>query len=650
ERNLLLLQAMVLVEELWVEDAALLARASLTRAQGLALTGTLLDAAEDLGMLSPREQASAQALLARARSGDASAYVAAIEDLRRVLDWMRARVGATLGLALLRYQAVEPKATLVTDDVLRSGIAVPLAQLLDRLQQDVERLSPRADRVIGLAGASGASVRGENAGLAVGRLRVLGPTDDASTLRRDELALLDELVAELPPVAGILTRGAGGSLSHVALLARNLGVPHATVSPALADVLRPLVGQELVLGVSAGRHVLLGPLSLLPDAERVRLQKPSAAATPFLTIDVGRLDLTTRRVLALADVSETDAGVRVGPKAAELGRLHRLFPTRVSDAAVLPFGLFVRHVDRSAPDGTPSPLARLRQAYERARSEPPERAEAMVLTELAQFRQAIATLPFDSGFVAAVQDGLRQLGPPGTLGVFVRSDTNVEDLKDFTGAGLNLTVPNRVKPITILAAIRDVWASPFSERAFRWRERILTNPEHVYPSVILHRTVPADVSGVLVTADIEHGDPTSWTVSVSEGVAAVVDGGSPETLVIDARGGRRLIASPRTVTQKRIPKPPGEGVRIEQTSGREPLLTDDMVRLLTELVGEVRAKMPATSAPWDVEFGFVGRRLYLMQIRPLRTAHAPVLEPTLAAMDASAVLAAGPISLEEALP
>ena len=33
---------------------------------------------------------------------------------------------------------------------------------------------------------------------------------------------------------------------------------------------------------------------------------------------------------------------------------------------------------------------------------------------------------------------LAALGEPNTFGVFVRSDTNVEDLKEFTGAGLNL--------------------------------------------------------------------------------------------------------------------------------------------------------------------------------------------------------------------
>ena len=53
-------------------------------------------------------------------------------------------------------------------------------------------------------------------------------------------------------------------------------------------------------------------------------------------------------------------------------------------------------------------------------------------------------------------------------GVFVRSDTNAEDLPQFTGAGLNLTVPNVVGAGEIEQALKDVWASPFSERAYDW--------------------------------------------------------------------------------------------------------------------------------------------------------------------------------------
>ena len=67
---------------------------------------------------------------------------------------------------------------------------------------------------------------------------------------RDGIYLLPETVAALPPVAGILTTGAGNPLSHVQLLARNLGIPNVAVDESLVSALRPADGKRIVLAVS----------------------------------------------------------------------------------------------------------------------------------------------------------------------------------------------------------------------------------------------------------------------------------------------------------------------------------------------------------------------------------------------------------------
>ena len=82
--------------------------------------------------------------------------------------------------------------------------------------------------------------------------------------------------------------------------------------------------------------------------------------------------------------------------------------------------------------------------------------------------------------------------PVGDYGVFVRSDTNVEDLPGFTGAGLNRTVANLVDREKVFVAIPLVWSSPYTERAMAWRSGILERPEEVYASVLLMK---ASVAG-----------------------------------------------------------------------------------------------------------------------------------------------------------
>jgi hypothetical protein len=649
ERRLHALHAMALVEEMWMGAAANLSRTSLTRRQAIQVTAQLARAGQRWGLFSARERESADRALETMASGRAVDYTAGLDRVRRLLEWGRARVVADVGLPLARYQLLEPRAAGVVDDTLRSSVLLPLSTVLDRLTADADKLAGGGYVLFGAEGQSAGGVRGENPGFATGPLRIIKAEGNTAGLRRNEIVLLTQLPSDLPPVAGIITVGAVASLSHVSLLARNLGIPHASVSGALAAMMEGWAGREVVLGVSPQRRVALGLRDAVPAPQRQLVEMQQKPGRRELRIDPKRLDLETRRILSLAEVTPEDAGIRVGPKAAELAHLKHLFPDRVSGAVILPFGVFVSHVDRPASDGTPSPLARMRSAYGWAKNLPPEEGEALVLAELAHLREAIASLPFPPGLEAEIDAGLATLGKPGTFGVFVRSDTNVEDIKDFTGAGLNLTVPNQVRRDDILAAIRAVWASPFSERSYHWRQSLLANPEHVYPSVILHRTVPSEISGVLATTDLETGSSDSITISASEGVSAVVDGGAPETLILKDDGTLRLLASPRSITRKVVPEPPAQGTLMLPASGRDPLLDVAAIGELGELARQVKQRMPsAQDLPWDIEFGLVADRAYLLQIRPLKAARAR--HPFLIDLDREAKKGASTIDLEVAIP
>jgi phosphoenolpyruvate synthase/pyruvate phosphate dikinase len=207
------------------------------------------------------------------------------------------------------------------------------------------------------------------------------------------------------------------------------------------------------------------------------------------------------------------------------------------------------------------------------------------------------------------------------LGVFVRSDTNAEDLPEFTGAGLNLTVPNQVGTQQIIQAIKNVWASPFSERAYDWRSRFLIGSDQVFPSVILMRAVPADRSGVIATVDLETGDPNAITVNVNEGVSAVVDGGVAESLLLGPGSDVRLLHQARGSYRKQCSL--SGGFENLPPRGDDYVLLPDEIAQIRRLVDEVKRKYtPARTAggemlPWDIEFGFEKGELRLFQIRPL---------------------------------
>ena len=57
----------------------------------------------------------------------------------------------------------------------------------------------------------------------------------------------------------------------------------------------------------------------------------------------------------------------------------------------------------------------------------------------------------------------------------------------------------------VISAVPKVWASPFSERAFAWRQAHMDQPEYVFPAVLLLLSVNSDKSGLSMHICHEEG-------------------------------------------------------------------------------------------------------------------------------------------------
>lgn len=247
--------------------------------------------------------------------------------------------------------------------------------------------------------------------------------------------------------------------------------------------------------------------------------------------------------------------------------------------------------------------------------------ESRILERLALLREAIQNMPLKPSFIIDLKDRFESEFklPIGQLPVFIRSDTNMEDLKDFSGAGLNLTLPNVKKEEDLMRGIRLVWASPFTERSFRWRQKYLLNPENVYPSLLFLPSVNVDKSGVLITTGIVSGNRKDLTVAMNWGVAGAVDGQASESYLL-AWDGRDVLLSPaREPDYTYLPVDGGVGKRF--ISFNNPLMTSGerlKIRMLAEEVRQVLPGTPGieTKGPFDVEFGFLGDHIWLFQVRP----------------------------------
>ncbi len=543
-------------------------------------------------------------------STSSASYVRAVQALRRAAAWALGTVRYTFGEALARYTALDPEAGRFPDEVLRGSALLPFADVTARLAADSDRLSGIAHR---LFGTSYGGLLGLNPGVAIGPLRVLGPEWLGGGVDRDQIVVLPRTPSELDPVAGILSLGEGNLLSHIQLLARNLGIPNATVSPAAASAFDGKDGAEVLLAVGTNGSIVLEALDRLPPEVR-SVVAPAGDAAPSEKIDAPRPDLSVRRLLPLSELEAALSGRVVGPKAANLGELARLFPGRVEQALALPFGIY----DDRLSAGDSSPKARLESAFSRYRAG--TLTQDALASEVAAIRASIAALRLDE---TLRQELARQMelhfGPPGSYGVFVRSDTNVEDLPGFTGAGLNQTLPHLTTFDAIVAGIAQVWSSALAPRALAWRSTILERPEEVYASVLLMKSVPADKSGVLITTDLV-GRRDGLTVATSWGVGGAVDGEAAETLVLRPDGGEVLVGEAKAPYRRRLSESGGVAW-VPAPAG--PVLTAAEKLALRELAEDVRTRRkPALGRdgqplPWDIEFGFVNGNLTLFQIRPL---------------------------------
>jgi len=619
------------------------------------LLGSSLQAAYGCGLINERLLAAALRELSSLGADEVALdrYQAVLAYLGRAPGWGTQAMRMQFFDSMQKLAQIEPLAMLFIQDQLRGSPLLFFAQALDGLSRDANRLAGVTHRLFGEDIGTGFNAL--NPGLARGVLHVEPDLSTLASFRPDGIYVLPETVSDLPPVAGILTAGEGNPLSHVQLLARNLGIPNVTVSAERIRDLAAHDGEDVVLAVSRSGLVEIDAW----DDRWIEVFEADTGGAVLIRPDLEKLDLSVRRFVPLDDLRAGDSGRVVGPKAAKLGELRHHYPGRVSRGVAIPFGLFRQAaLERPRPghDGTvwdwmTATYAELEKLPEGS----PGRAEATEAFR-AELYEAILATPLDedfrSGLRAALDEAFDGETPPG---LFVRSDTNVEDLAGFTGAGLNLTLPNVVGFDALLAAIPRVWASPFTARAFGWRQSHMTDPEHVYTSILLLESVASDKSGVLVTQDIDTGDLGVVSVAVNEGLGGAVDGQAAESLRIDLESGEVRVLATATAPWRRVPDGEG-GLEYLPVSGDDAVLKPAEIEQVIEFANGLPERFPPITddegnrAPADVEFGFVDGELRLFQLRPFLDSRSAAGSAYLLAMDARLEDAAAIVVDMEAQP
>ncbi|MGS0688455.1 PEP/pyruvate-binding domain-containing protein [Nakamurella sp. GG22] len=285
-------------------------------------------------------------------------------------------------------------------------------------------------------------------------------------------------------------------------------------------------------------------------------------------------------VVTLAEVGASDIGV-AGGKGANLGELLRA-GFRVPDGFVITTAAYSAALQAAPRASSPKPAPG---------SQAPDVSDALRADITAAYRR------LGSGAVA------------------VRSSATAEDLPGATFAGQQETYLNVVGEDSLLEAVRACWASLWGERAVSYRKRLGVNADEVLIAVVVQRMVPAEVAGVLFTANPLTGRRDQMVIDASAGLGESVVSGlvSPDHFLVNADG--RLADWSCGGQEVVVTAAEGGGTTHEAGSTTtEPVLDP---RQLGELAALGRRAVELFGRPQDIEWATAGDDLWVLQSRPM---------------------------------
>jgi len=140
-----------------------------------------------------------------------------------------------------------------------------------------------------------------------------------------------------------------------------------------------------------------------------------------------------------------------------------------------------------------------------------------------EIRNRIEATAIPTGIANAVAVAYGQLGESAP--VAVRSSATAEDLPGASFAGQQDTYLNLIGVDAVLAAVRRCWASLWTDRAVIYRAQNQIEQQSVQLAVVVQPIVPAEISGILFTADPVTGDRAVCLIDASYGLGeALVSG------------------------------------------------------------------------------------------------------------------------------
>jgi len=216
---------------------------------------------------------------------------------------------------------------------------------------------------------------------------------------------------------------------------------------------------------------------------------------------------------------------------------------------------------------------------------------------------------------------------PGTEPVVaVRSSATAEDLPEASFAGQQETFLNIEGGGAVLDAVKRCWASLWTARAIGYRARRGIGVEGLSLAVVVQCLVPAEVAGILFTANPVNGRRNEAVINAAWGLGEAVVSGqvTPDTYTVDKETGeviRRETAEKGAMTVR-----VNGGTDLEpvpEDLRAAPVLSDAQAAELVDVGVQIEMLF---GEPRDIEWALADGAFAILQARPITALPEPAEE------------------------
>jgi len=240
----------------------------------------------------------------------------------------------------------------------------------------------------------------------------------------------------------------------------------------------------------------------------------------------------------------------------------------------------------------------------------------------ARLRQAIMAEKMPDDLQKAIADAYAQLAQK--VGekdpyVAVRSSATAEDLPDASFAGQQDTYLNVQGADTVIAKVKECYASCFTDRAVYYREKQGYDHLELALSAVIQMMVFSKAAGVMFTVNVATGDDKNIMIEGAYGLGEYVVQGTvtPDSYIVSKKDLKILSTTVNEQDVMLVRKKGGdcEEVPVPQELRKKQTLTNEQI---VELAGYAKKIEAHYGCYMDMEWGVDERdgKIWLLQARP----------------------------------